>query len=287
MSDQVPPIPVERPAGRLARAVACLLSICSVTACRDRMTVDAEGAQSPIAATSRAQPSPASRAAGSRRPRTSERRRERLTMVERQLKARDIEDQAVLDAMSNVPRHWFVPQPQAARAYQDSPLPIGFRQTISQPYIVALMTECLEIKPGHKVLEIGTGSGYQAAVLAELTDRVFTIEIVEALAKRTIGIFEKRGYTSIRTRIGDGYRGWPEHAPFDAIIVTCAPNNIPRPLLDQLAPGGRLCIPVGEQFGPQALILVRKKRDGTLERRRIESVAFVPMTGEAQNRRGD
>jgi protein-L-isoaspartate(D-aspartate) O-methyltransferase len=203
-------------------------------------------------------------------------------MVDTQIAPRGIDDQRVLEAMRNVPRHWFVPPSQSGQAYSDYPLPIGYDQTISQPYIVALMTEMLELKPGEKVLEIGTGSGYQAAVLAELTDKVYTIEIVEPLARRTIALLKEKGYDNIHVRIGDGYQGWPEAAPFDAIIVTCAPESPPPPLVEQLAPGGRMCIPVGSQWGGQQLILLRKEPDGTLTRKHVEWVRFVPMTGKAQ-----
>jgi protein-L-isoaspartate(D-aspartate) O-methyltransferase len=178
-------------------------------------------------------------------PRTADRAAERDEMVRRQMAARGIKNPAVLDAMRNVPRHWFVPASHQSAAYEDHPLPIGHSQTISQPYIVALMTEALHLKPGDKVLEIGTGSGYQAAVLAELTDQVYTIEIVEPLAKQTIELLRAKGYDTIHTRIGDGYRGWPDAAPFDAIIVTCAPDAPPPELTAQLAIGGRMCIPVG------------------------------------------
>ncbi len=188
--------------------------------------------------------------------------------------------------MRNVPRHWFVPQASGRQAYEDGPLRIGYGQTISQPYIVALMTDLLRLEPGEKVLEIGTGSGYQAAVLAELTDRVYTIEIVEPLAKRTNQLLRDKGYDTIRTRIGDGYKGWPEEAPFDAIIVTCAPEEPPPALVAQLAEGGRMCIPVGPEWGGQRLVVLRKRADGTLEQRHVEWVRFVPMTGEAQ-KRGD
>lgn len=215
-------------------------------------------------------------------PRTDERSAERLRMVERQIAGRGVRDPRVLEAMRSVPRHWFVREAEQSLAYSDGPLPIGFDQTISQPYIVAFMTELLEIEPGDKVLEIGTGSGYQAAVLAELTDQVYTIEIVEPLARRTLRLFETRGYTTIHARIGDGYRGWPEHAPFQAIIVTCAPDDVPKPLTDQLAPGGRMCIPVGDRPGMQSLVLLRKNEDGSIDRRDVLPVAFVPMTGEAQ-----
>jgi protein-L-isoaspartate(D-aspartate) O-methyltransferase len=215
-------------------------------------------------------------------PRTTERAEERHHMVDRQIAPRGIDDQRVLEAMRNVPRHWFVPPSQLRQAYNDYPLPIGYDQTISQPYIVAIMTEMLELKPGEKVLEIGTGSGYQAAVLAELTDKVYTIEIVEPLAKRTIALLKEKGYSHIHVRVGDGYQGWPEAAPFDAIIVTCAPESPPPPLVEQLAPGGRMCIPVGSQWGGQQLILLRKEPDGTLTRKHVEWVRFVPMTGQAQ-----
>jgi len=219
-----------------------------------------------------------------RLPRSSERAEERAEMVRRQLAERGIKNQAVLAAMRSVPRHWFVPEAQARRAYEDRPLPIGWDQTISQPYIVGLMTEALHLKQGEKVLEIGTGSGYQAAVLAELTDRVFSIEIVEPLANRTIDLLRKKGYDTIRVRIGDGYRGWPEEAPFDAIIVTCAPDDPPPALVEQLAVGGRMCIPVGGQAFGQELILLTKQPDGTLKKEALAPVSFVPMTGEAQGR---
>lgn len=219
-----------------------------------------------------------------RLPRTSERADERAEMVRGQIANRGITDEAVLAAMRSVPRHWFVPDAQAGKAYEDRPLPIGWSQTISQPYIVALMTEALGLKPGEKVLEVGTGSGYQAAVLAELTDRVYTIEIVEPLAKRTIELLRRRGYETIHARISDGYRGWAEEAPFDAIIVTCAPDDPPPRLVEQLAIGGRMCIPVGGQAFGQELILLTKQADGTLKRDNLAPVSFVPMTGEAQGR---
>jgi protein-L-isoaspartate(D-aspartate) O-methyltransferase len=208
-------------------------------------------------------------------------------MVERQIAARGVRDKRVLEAMRNVPRHWFVPWSAAQEAYDDSPLRIGHGQTISQPYIVALMTELLELKPSDKVLEIGTGSGYQAAVLAELADQVYTIEIIEPLGRKAMATLKERGYRNVHVRIGDGYQGWPEEAPFDAIIVTCAPESPPPPLVEQLAIGGRMCIPVGPEWGTQHLIQLRKGPDGTLERKRVEWVRFVPMTGKAQNKGGD
>jgi len=183
--------------------------------------------------------------------------------------------------MLNVPRHWFVPPALQRQAYRDGPLPIGHDQTISQPYIVALMTEALRLNRDSKVLEVGTGSGYQAAVLAEIPPHVFTIEIVEPLARRAMETFEQRGYRTIKARIGDGYAGWPEHAPFDAIIVTCAPDHVPPKLIEQLKPQGRLCIPVGDQGGIQSLKLAVKSAQGDLTTTDLIPVRFVPMTGEA------
>jgi protein-L-isoaspartate(D-aspartate) O-methyltransferase len=206
----------------------------------------------------------------------------REAMVARQIAARGIADAAVLAAMRKVPRHLFVPAGAAARAYEDSALPIGHDQTISQPYIVAIMTELAAVKRGARVLEIGTGSGYQAAVLAELGADVYTIEIVEPLGKHAAGTLRKLGYGAVRTRIGDGYRGWPEAAPFDAIVVTAAPPKIPEPLKRQLKLGGRLVVPVGEQF--QLLKVITRTANGWDERGVIP-VRFVPMVGEAGGKR--
>ncbi len=217
-----------------------------------------------------------------RRPRTGERAAERRKMVVDQIEARGVKDPSVIEAMRNVPRHWFVPVRLHRLAYADRALPIGEGQTISQPYIVALMTEVLRLTPQSKVLEIGTGSGYQAAVLSEITPHVFTIEIVEPLARRAITTFEERGYKTISSRIGDGHGGWPEHTPFDAIIVTCAPEHIPTKLIEQLKPGGRICIPVGAQGRVQELIVATKRADGSLEREPLIQVRFVPMTGEGK-----
>ena len=203
----------------------------------------------------------------------------RHLMVEHQIEARGIKDVRLLDAMRRVERHLFVPMPYTPRAYTDSPLPIGEDQTISQPYIVAVMTELLELDEGDRVLEIGTGSGYQAAILGELVEAVYTIEIVESLGLRSAALLDSLGYENITVRIGDGYVGWLEQAPFDAIILTAAPPQIPQPLLDQLVEGGRLVAPVGE--GYQMLQLV-EKQDGKLKYRDIIPVRFVPMTGEAQ-----
>ena len=203
--------------------------------------------------------------------------RARRQMVETQIKARGIKDEKVLSAMLKVERHKFVPKGFERLAYIDRPLPIGEEQTISQPYIVALMTECLGLKGGEKVLEIGTGSGYQAAILAEMASEVYTIEIIENLAKGAEKVLRNLGYTNITVRCGDGYIGWEEHAPFDAVIVTCAPDHVPQPLLDQLAEGGRTVIPVGTYYQELKLF---EKRDGKIRERSITGVRFVPMTGE-------
>ena len=205
-------------------------------------------------------------------------------MVRRQIEARGISDPAVLDAMRHVPRHEFVPRGQLRDAYDDRPLPIGHDQTISQPYIVALMTDLLDLSAESKVLEIGTGSGYQAAVLAEITPRVYSIEIVEPLARQAAETLKRIGYTTVEVRGGDGYRGWPEHAPFDAIIITCAPDHTPPALIEQLAPGGRMCLPVGRGPFSQELIVITKDDAGQTRTERIAPVAFVPMTGEAQDK---
>jgi protein-L-isoaspartate(D-aspartate) O-methyltransferase len=206
----------------------------------------------------------------------------RQKMVETQLMGRDITDTRVLAAMAKVERHRFVPVDERAKAYDDCPLPIGEGQTISQPYIVALMTQLLNLKGNEKVLEIGTGSGYQAAVLAELAREVYTIEIVEPLGWAAEVRLKELGYTNITVRIGDGYLGWPEEAPFDDIIVTCAPDKIPQPLIDQLADGGQMVIPVGTYA--QELVLVEKKA-GKIIRRSVAPVIFVPMTGEGVRRK--
>jgi protein-L-isoaspartate(D-aspartate) O-methyltransferase len=206
----------------------------------------------------------------------------RQRMVAEQLAGpgRNITNGLVLAAMGKVPRHEFVPTGQRAEAYSDSPLPIGHGQTISQPYIVAFMTEQLQPKRTDKVLEVGTGSGYQAAVLAELVAQVYTIEIIEDLAKRAAADLKRLGYTNVSVRPGDGYKGWPEAAPFDAIIVTCAPEKVPQPLIEQLKDGGRMIIPVGPT-GDQQLVLLRN-RSGRLERQAVLPVRFVPMTGQSQ-----
>jgi protein-L-isoaspartate(D-aspartate) O-methyltransferase len=192
-----------------------------------------------------------------------------------------VKDPLVLKAMRRVPRHVFVPQEYQMEAYRNTPLPIGYNQTISQPFIVAHMTEMLELHREHRVLEIGTGSGYQAAVLAELCDSVYTIEIIPQLGKSAAGVLRDLGYTGVRVRIGDGYEGWKEHAPFDRIIVTCAPDELPGPLIEQLAPGGCIVIPVGDPFRTQYMVVVRKDLTGRISREKKYPVRFVPMTGKA------
>lgn len=205
----------------------------------------------------------------------------RVEMVETQIKARGVKDPLVISAMLKVKRHLFVPEQYRAQAYGDFPLPIGEDQTISQPYIVALMTELLRLKGGEKVLEIGTGSGYQAAVLAEIAGEVYTIEIIESLGRSAEARLKQMGYKNIHVRIGDGYKGLPEEAPFDGIIVTAAPPAVPPPLVEQLKVNARLVIPVGESY--QVLKVITKTKDGAKEED-IIPVRFVPMTGEAQKK---
>lgn len=204
----------------------------------------------------------------------------RQRMVTEQLAGRDITNQHVLSVMRAVPRHELVPDPLRDRAYQDRPLPIGHDQTISQPYIVAFMTQALQPRTNDVVLEVGTGSGYQAAVLARLVKQVYTIEIVEPLARRAEANLKRLAFTNVQVRAGDGYKGWPAAAPFDAIIVTCAPDHVPQPLVDQLKEGGRMVIPVGPTFD-QSLYLLRKE-GGKVTQQGILPVRFVPMTGQAR-----
>ena len=189
-------------------------------------------------------------------------------------------DARVMAVMGQVPRHEFVPAGQVPNAYQNRPLPIGHGQTISQPYIVALMTDLARVEPGHKVLEVGTGSGYQAAVMAHLATAVYTIEIVEPLGLQATDRLRKLGYANVHVRLGDGYHGWEEHAPYDAILVTAAASHIPPPLVRQLKPGGRMVIPVGAAFMVQQLMLVEKKLDGSISTRQTLPVSFVPLTGQ-------
>jgi protein-L-isoaspartate(D-aspartate) O-methyltransferase len=204
-------------------------------------------------------------------------RTERLNMVKSQIENRGINNSLVLEAMRKVPRHLFVPENQKSNAYEDRPLSIGDGQTISQPYIVAHMTDIIKPKKGMKVLEIGTGSGYQAAVLAEIVDQVFTIEIVENLGKRAKADLAKLGYKNVFVKIGDGYQGWPTEAPFDAILVTAAAEQVPQPLIDQLKEGGRMVIPVGKQGEVQDLILIEKIK-GKVRTTNLGAVRFVPFT---------
>ncbi|MGO9568401.1 MAG: protein-L-isoaspartate(D-aspartate) O-methyltransferase [Desulfomonilaceae bacterium] len=210
----------------------------------------------------------------------SERQADRKQMVDSQFKGwgrTTISDAAVLQAMLKVPRHFFVPPNHSALAYQDSPVPIGHGQTISQPYIVALMTQALELKPGMKVLEVGTGSGYQAAILAEITPDVFTIEIIRPLYESAADRLKKLGYDSVKVLLGDGYYGWKEFAPFDRIIVTCAALHVPPPLFDELKPGGKMVIPVGGTFETQRLLLITKDQSGGRSSKALELVRFVPL----------
>ena len=202
---------------------------------------------------------------------------QRQRMVEQQLRARDISDDRVLAAMNRVPRHEFVPANFQTQAYEDHPLPIGYGQTISQPYIVALMTALIDLQPDDRVLEIGTGSGYQAAILAALTDEVYTIEIIPELADRAQQTFDRLGYERIRAKQADGYWGWEEVGPFDAILVTAAPDHVPQPLVNQLADGGKMVIPIGPPGGYQSLWVLERQGDEIL-RRNWGGVRFVPFT---------
>jgi protein-L-isoaspartate(D-aspartate) O-methyltransferase len=207
---------------------------------------------------------------------------QRQRMVDQQLKGRGIQDKRVLAAMVKVAREEFIPVDARGDAYEDRPLPIGYDQTISQPYIVAFMTEQLRPKSSDRVLEIGSGSGYQAAVLAELVADVYTIDIIEPLAKTAEATLQRLGYKNVHVKVGDGYKGWPEEAPFDAIIVTCAPEKIPQPLVDQLRDGGRMVIPVGERFAQQLYLL--EKKNGQLKESATLPVRFVPMLREGQRK---
>ena len=215
-------------------------------------------------------------------PAFKERIEERVKMVAWQIQARDVNDPNVLRAMRIVPRHAFIRRSEQSVAYIDSPLPIGYDQTISQPYIVGFMSEALQLDPNSKVLEIGTGSGYQAAVCAEIAKEVYTIEIVEELAAISKRRLKELGYPNVFAKAGDGFFGWPEHAPFDAIIGTAAAGRVPEPLIEQLKPGGRMILPVGGPRDFQYLILMTKDDNGNLDEKRVMPVRFVPMTGEVE-----
>jgi protein-L-isoaspartate(D-aspartate) O-methyltransferase len=238
------------------RALRCWLLLASASACHDQTMI-----------------APATNA---------DRAAERERMVEEQIAARGVHDERVLAALRRVPRHRFVPEDVAAQSYGDHPLPIGHGQTISQPYIVGFMSAALGLDGDEKVLEIGTGSGYQAAVLSELAREVFTIEIIPELGERARSTLAELGLANVHVRVGDGYLGWPEEAPFDAILVTAAPVHVPQPLVDQLALGGRMILPVGDDR--QELVLLRRTEKG-IEREEVLPVRFVPMTGIAEERR--
>jgi protein-L-isoaspartate(D-aspartate) O-methyltransferase len=205
---------------------------------------------------------------------------EREAMVARQIAARGVNDPRVLEAMRSVPRHLFMPESSRPHAYADTPLPIGEGQTISQPYIVALMTELARPRPEDRVLEVGTGSGYQAAVLSKLAKHVWSIELEPTLARTAADVLSKQGYENVTVRAGDGYLGWPEESPFDIIMVTAAPDHVPQPLIDQLATGGRMVVPVGGAYSTQDLRLIEKDRSGNVTSRTITPVRFVPLRRE-------
>jgi protein-L-isoaspartate(D-aspartate) O-methyltransferase len=253
------PLAAERRDGRMRRTIAISLSMLSLLATTDVVPSAAQDGHSAQRARMVAEIAALARETGDAtgRPRLSN---------------------AVMTAMGKVPRHRFVPSPQEPFAYQNRPLPIGEGQTISQPFIVALMTDLLDPRPGDTVLEVGTGSGYQAAVLAELVAKVYTIEIVEPLGKGAAQLLDQLGYRNVEVRIGDGFNGWPEAAPFDAIVVTAAPAEIPKPLIDQLKPGGRMVLPAEGSSALQYLLLVEKRQDGTTTTRRTLPVSFVPLT---------
>jgi protein-L-isoaspartate(D-aspartate) O-methyltransferase len=253
----------------IAIALASMLGIIFLTACA-KITPSPTPTEMP---TPTPEPSPTPTA------RIDVYAQQRRRMVETQIRARGVTDEAVLAAMEKVPRHEFVLPRYLEQAYADHPLPIGYGQTISQPFIVAWMTELLEIEKGDKVLEIGTGSGYQAAVLAEITDQVYTVEIIEELEKSAEERLKRLGYTKVKVKHADGYYGWEEYAPYDAIIVTCAPDHVPQPLVQQLKDGGRLVIPVGPPGGYQSLWQIKKQGDQILSKN-LGGVRFVPLLGE-------
>ncbi len=240
-------------------------------------TVVGEAATHPATATAPATTQAATKPARRWRPPRFEARQEARDRMVETIRSYGLQDKRVLEAMSNVPRHEFVPDKHARSAYRDSPLPIGYGQTISQPYIVAEMTRLLRLEGDDRVLEVGTGSGYQAAVLSEFTPHVYTIEIIKPLATAAAGRLKRLGYTNVTVSHGDGYYGWKEHAPFEAIVVTAAAAEIPPPLVRQLACGGRMVIPVGRPFATQSLMLVTKDKQGKVRSRSLAAVRFVPL----------
>lgn len=212
----------------------------------------------------------------------SQRREERNKMVDKQIQRRGVDDPNVLRALRTVPRHAFVRAADQYRAYDDQPLPIGLGQTISQPYIVGYMTDALKLKSDDKILEVGTGSGYQAAVCAEIAGEVYTIEIIDELAKSAAKRMEELGYRNVQVKSADGYFGWAEHGPFDAVIITCATGIVPPPLLEQLKPGGKMILPKGSPYGAQTLVLINKNERGEIRSKHLLPVRFVPMLGEVR-----
>lgn len=264
-----------RPVGKRAAVLSCAMLLAAGAAVAQAA---AEGG-----------PDPAAEDEGTVRARAELVERVRLELeLTRRETGNEAVDPKVLAAMAAVPRHLFVPEPLRDFAYQNRPLPIGYGQTISQPYVVALMTDLLDVEAGDRVLEVGTGSAYQAAVLAELVEEVYTVEIIPELAAQAADRLGELGYDTVRARHADGYHGWPEHAPFDAIIVTAASSHVPPPLIEQLAPGGRMVIPVGGPFATQQLMLVTKTADGAIRTRQVLPVAFVPLTRDRpRDRAGD
>ena len=264
---------------RIVSSRGILLLCCLMLALMAGCDSLAEPTGPPPATPSPAPPATLSPVAARQEESVDERLEERMSMVDRQIRRRGVTDQDVLAAMERVPRHAFVPTAYQNQAYDDRPLPIGYGQTISQPYIVALMTELLQLNNTDRVLEVGTGSGYQAAILAEVVAEVYTVEIIEPLAAEAHERLERLGYDNVHTLQADGYYGWEEHAPYDAIIVTCAPDHIPQPLVQQLKDGGKLVIPVGPPGGYQSLWEVTREGEA-IKKREVTGVLFVPLTGQ-------
>jgi len=266
---------IRRATPKLALAAAALLTLIILIARIVSMWpgTSSDTSQTPLP------PSTATQTSTGPNPTTDLYQAARMQMVETQMRNRDVTDEEVLKAMEKVPRHEFVPERYQGLAHADRPLPIGYGQTISQPYIVALMTQLLEVGQADKVLEIGSGSGYQAAIMGELTHAVYTVEIIEELAESATELLHRLGYANVQVKHADGYYGWEEHAPYDVIIVTCAPDHIPQPLLDQLADGGRMVVPVGPPGAYQVLWKIEREGEEIVSRR-ITGVAFVPLTGK-------